>query len=287
MIMPPVYPPFYSVAKNLNRGIVACPLTQDDRGYYTMDFDAMEKAVTPKTKLLILCHPHNPVGRAWKDEELLQLAGFCEKHGLKIVSDEIHCDIVFNGVHKPFFTVSPYAFLNTVSAYAVSKTFNLAGLNASIAVIPHEEVRNHYKKTMANTALGHSFDQNINALAYAALTACYRDGEAYVSELKDYLQGNFDLVERFLSEHLKEVKFLRPEATFLGWLDFSAYGIPSKELQEKFITIGKVGMGLGLDYGKEGDGFFRLNVGTTGATLQKGLEGILKTIQSIKGESHE
>jgi cystathionine beta-lyase len=272
IIQTPVYPPFHSIVKDNNRELIQNVLIETN-GYYTIDFDLLEEqASDPKTKLFFFSNPHNPVGRAWKYDELKRIAEICIKYNLMIVSDEIHNDLcLFGHKHLVLADLFPALGDRIITAMAPSKTFNIAGLSTAYAVISDPNIRLRFEKRL-NASQMHMG----NLFGGIALTAAYNSGAEWLLELKKYLEGNALLVQDFIHKEMPEVGFVLPEATYLLWLDFRKWDIPHAELKKTMIQIGKVGLNDGLSFGQEGAGFLRLNIGSPKAIIQEGMERILK-----------
>ncbi|MCW3785212.1 MalY/PatB family protein [Plebeiibacterium sediminum] len=272
IIQTPVYPPFHSIVKENNRELVQNRLIETD-GYYTIDFELLEKqASNPKAKLFVFSNPHNPVGRAWNEEELKKIADICIKHDLLIVSDEIHSDLcLFDHKHIVLANLCPELKDRIITGMAPSKTFNIAGLSTAYAVIEDNKLRTRFDKRLSAYQMYMG-----NLFGGVALTAAYNEGAEWLSELKTYLEGNALLVKEFINKNMPEVGFVLPEATYLLWLDFRKWNIPHADLKKAMIEIGKVGLNDGLSFGVEGDGFQRLNIGSPKAVIQEGMERILK-----------
>lgn len=275
IIQPPVYDPFASIVKRTNRKVV-CNTLKSVNGRYEMDFDLLEKqAKDPENKLLILCSPHNPVGRVWSVDELKRLADICIANGVTIVSDEIHSDIVFEGKHYPLPALSEEYAKNTILLTAPSKTFNVPGLKMSIAIIPNPEL----KKAFEATQLSMSLDVR-NTFGLESIVSCYSpESEPWLDEEISYLKANADFVQSFLAENLPQVTMCKPEGTFLCWLDCSALGLSDDAL------IGKVALQAGVIcipgpwFGQGGEQHLRLNIACTKSNLQKALERIAKAFK--------
>ena len=262
MTFTPVYPPFLSVQKDAGRGLVAVALTELN-GRITFDFPAMEAALTPRTRLVMLCSPHNPVGRVWTRAELEQLAGFCVRHDLALCSDEIHCDLLLEPERCPFTTclsLEGPVRDRLVVMMAASKTYNVPGLGLSFAIIPHPEMRRKFQ------AAKNCFVAETNPLGFAATEAAYRDGEPWRAALCRYLRGNRDLMVAHLAEQAPEVKLPQVEATYLAWLDIRALNLAHPVAHFEHHGIG---LSNGADFGAPG--FVRLNFGCPRAVLAEGL----------------
>ncbi len=275
IIQPPVYPPFYGAVNDHGRKLVFNPLPETDKGWI-MDFEGLRRAITSRSRMLILSNPHNPVGRAWTREELNQLAEICHEKGIIILSDEIHSDLTLPGVkHVPLASISEKAASITVTCMAPSKTFNLAGLSTSSVIISDPELMEKYRHTLVglHMHLGNIFG-NI------ASEAAYTHGHAWLAELMHYVEGNVDLVMNFCHDRLPQIRPVRPEATYMIWLDCRAMGLNSTELNRFFVEQAGVGMNEGFRFGPGGEGFMRMNLACPRATVKKALEQIETAIKT-------
>jgi cystathionine beta-lyase len=268
----PVYPPFMSAPKQSRRKLVTVPLIQAD-GRWEFDFERFERAITPRTKLFLLCNPHNPVGRLFTVTELETLAQICEKHRLVVCSDEIHCELVLDGHrrHVPTATIHPVLADRTITLMAPSKTFNLPGLGFSFAVIPNEGLRQSFQRAMAGIV------PHVNALGYSAGTAAYRDCRDWHTALLDYLRGNRDMVEDAVSR-MPGLAMTHVEATYLAWLDVRGTGL---EDPVGFFESAGVGFFDGKHFG--GPGFLRLNFACPRSILIEALQKMQGAVLSIAG----
>ncbi|MCX5893835.1 MAG: PatB family C-S lyase, partial [Deltaproteobacteria bacterium] len=256
----PVYPPFLSAPRLSGRSLATVPLTQA-AGSWTFDFDELESRITPRTRLFLLCNPHNPVGRVFTREELTRLALICEKHNLIICADEIHCGLVLDRdkTHVPLATLDPAVARRTVTLMAPSKTFNLPGLGCALAIIPDGQLRRRFRQAMAGIVPG------VNLLGYIAALAAYRDGAGWHEALLDYLRGNRDLVRTAINR-MPGLAMCRVEATYLGWIDTRGSGIAEPV---QFFEEAGVGLADGAAFG--GPGFLRLSFACPQATLVEAL----------------
>lgn len=275
----PVYPPFLWAPPSANRTLDAAQLREVRSGstvHYEIDFDALEAAVTPRTRLFMLCNPHNPVGRVFTRAELEQVAEFCIRHDLIICSDEIHCDLILDNVeHISIATLGPEVARRTITLLAPSKTFNIPGLGFSFAVIEDEELRRRFQQT-AEFIVPHP-----NMLGYTAAEAAYRDGGLWLEALLDYLRGNRDLVVDFVRERLPGVVTTVPEGTYLAWLDFRDVPLPPGVDPFRFcLEHAKVALNDGVPFGAGGEGFTRLNFACPRATLKAALEEIAQALET-------
>ena len=276
MTFTPVYPPFLSVQKDAGRGLTAVPLTEIN-GRITFDFAAMEAALTPRTKLLMLCSPHNPVGRVWTRAELEKLAEFCVRHGLALCSDEIHCDLLVEPELSPFTSClaldSPISD-QLVVMMAASKTYNVPGLGLSFAVIPNPEMRRKF------LAAKNCFVAETSPLGFVATEAAYREGEPWRQALCRYLRENRDFIVNHLATHAPEIRMPHLEATYLAWLDIGALA-----LAHPVAHFEQHGLGLsnGADFGAPG--FVRLNFGCARAVLAEGLKRFTAGVVATREKS--
>ena len=273
IIQPPVYPPFKGTTEDLNREIVNNPLIFEN-GQYKMDFDNLRKVAKMGCKMLILCNPQNPSGRMWSKEELSELAEICYDNDILVVSDEIHADLELPGnKHVPFATVSEKAAQNNITLMAPSKTFNIAGIVSSFAVVENKEIREKYFNYLAARELNKG-----TIFAYIAAQYAYETGGEWLDEAMKYIQKNIDFVDNFLQKHIPQIKVVRPEASFLIWLDCRDLNLSQPELENFFIHKANLGLNSGTMFGKEGEGFMRLNVGCPLITLEKALDNLKKAV---------
>ena len=265
IIQSPVYPPFHHAATSHQRKLVYNSLKVGRDGY-EMDFDLLERQAKT-AKMLILCNPHNPVGRCWTREELLRVSEICLRNDVLVVADEIHCDLVLPGYkHVPYATLSDEVADRCIVFHAASKTFNLAGLATSTAIIPNKVLRDTFNDYV------HSMEAELgNIFGKVATQASMEQGDEWLGQLLDYVQGNIDYVSGFLKEHLPKVKFFKPQATYMMWLDFNGYGLPEEELWRKMTQEVQLGFNRGSDFGKEGSGFFRINLACPRATVEEAM----------------
>ncbi|NTV83143.1 MAG: putative C-S lyase, partial [Bacteroidales bacterium] len=266
IVQPPVYFPFFSCVENNNRKLLYNQLIEND-GVYSMDFADLEDKMKAGAKMLILCSPHNPVSRCWTREELEWIGAKSLEHGVLVVSDEIHCDLVFEPHrHIPFATLSEEIAQNTITCIAPSKTFNLAGLFTSSVIIPNDTLRKKFNVAEEKVHL------SANIFGITAGEAAYRDGEPWLAELMVYLKSNVDYVNAFLAASMPEVKCSPAEATYMLWLDFRSLGIPAPELKKRLIEKAGLGFVDGPTFGPGGEGFQRMNVACPRATLDRALQ---------------
>lgn len=270
ILQTPVYYPFFEAVRNNGRQIFENPLAFDGQRY-EMDFDDLEaKASDPRATLLVLCSPHNPVGRVWTREELERLGRICAENGVFVVADEIHCDLIHRGFrHVPFASLGDDFARNSATCVAPSKTFNLAGLQYSTVIIPDGKARQRFTNIMVSLGIKRS-----NLIGLAAAEAAYRDGEAWLEALLDYLGGNLALVRDFVKERLEGVRLIEPEGTYLAWLDFSALGLSQEDLEKLMREKAKVWLDEGYIFGSGGPGFERVVLACPRKILREALERI-------------
>lgn len=270
IVQPPVYFPFFDSVKGTGREMIENPLKPENGRYY-FDLEDLKQKIKPNTRLLLLSNPHNPGGMAWNEKELTALAQICLENKIIIISDEIHSDLIFDGFrHTPLAGISDEIAQNSVICMSPSKTFNTAGLTTSFLVIPNKRHFVAYERVMR---LPHLHMGNI--FGAVALEAAYTHGDEWLAQLIQYLQDNYKLLEDFFKANFPEVKVMRPEATYLIWIDFSAFGLSDELLNQKLIDAG-VGLNRGAQFGKQGSGYMRINIGCTRATLEEALLRIRK-----------
>lgn len=270
LIQEPVYYPFREVIEVNERKVINNKLILKN-GKYEIDFENFENLIVENNiKLFLLCNPHNPVGRAWTKEELIKMGEICLKHNVMIVSDEIHCDFVFNSDHKLFISLKSEFEKISMICTAPSKTFNLAGLQISNIFIPDKINRNKFKNEINKS--GYS---QLNSLGLIACQAAYEHGEEWLSELKKYLVDNLNFVRTYLKENLPKIHLIEPEATYLAWLDFRELGSPD-EVNNKIVNDAKLWLDRGEMFGESGAGFQRINIACPRATLKEALDRLKK-----------
>jgi cystathionine beta-lyase len=270
MRLTPIYPPFYTGPRAAHRKAVQCPLRfKDDQ--WSIDYEVIEAALANDRtiKLLLFCNPHNPIGKVFSREELLELGQFCLDHKLKVCSDEVHGDLIFNDKpHIPFATLSPECEDQSITLMAPSKTFNIAGLGCGFAIIPNAKWRQSFQISMrGNSAM-------VNNMGYVACEAAYRYGEAWRLELLDYLRSNIQLIDQAMQSSLSELSWLPPEATYLAWLDAR-----SMQVGDPTATFKKHGVGLSPGHIFGSKGWVRLNFATRKALLEEGLSRMAKALK--------
>ena len=263
LLLTPLYPPFKNAVEISGRVPVEVELVNGEGGY-TIDFDAMERAVTSKTTMLMLCNPHNPVGRVFTVEELTGLADFAQKHDLTLVSDDLHSDLLFDGRHVPIASLDHPMAERTVTLYGPTKAFNLPGLKISFAVSKNHEML----EQMAAAGAGLATPPNI--LAQAATLGAYQHGDAWLTEVVEYLKDNRDYLLKRVAANMPKVKVHKPAATYLAWLDLRAFDL-GEQVAETLVERAKVGLNDGATFGAGGQGFVRFNFATNRAILEEAL----------------
>ena len=280
LIQTPVYYPFTEVIVNNKRQVVHNPL-KFKNGRYEMDFEDLRRKMDPSVKLLILCSPHNPVGRVWTKEELNQLGNICIANNVLVVSDEIHADLLYPGyTHTPFAAISEKFAQNCVVCTAASKTFNLAGLQTSNLIIPNKELGNMFAATMKTHHL-----LRANIFGAVATESAYRYGEEWLEQLLEYLHQNLIFFTNYIETNIRKIKVLKPEGTYLVWIDCTALGMKPKVLEQFMRKQAKVAIDDGYIFGLGGEGFIRINIACSRSTLEEGLRRIEKAINNYIGHN--
>ncbi len=265
MIQPPVYHPFRIVTENNGREVVYNPLQFID-GHYRMDFDALKRDIKG-CSLFILCNPHNPGGTVWSREELETLAEICYDEGVLVFSDEIHADLTFPPLkHTPFAMIGDKAKMNSVTFMSPSKAFNMPGLSASHVIIYNENIRSRFKKFIdaCELDMGHVF-------AFISVAAAYSNGTEWLDQCLAYIQKNIDYIDKFTKEHTPKIKVIRPQASYLIWMDCKELGLSQVELNNFFSNEANLALNNGEIFGKEGIGYMRLNAATPMSVIEKAM----------------
>lgn len=268
LIQPPVYHPYHHVVKDLGRTLVYNPLRLVG-GQYEVDFEDFERKIVG-CKLFLLCNPHNPGGRVWTTDELVRIADICAKNGVIVISDEIHCDMALTGYkHTVFATVSEAAAQNSVTLMAASKTFNIAGLKSSYHIIKNEALRRQYCEYLTRSEL-----DTAHLFATTAVAVAYNEGDEWLAQMLQYVEENIAYLDKYLKENMPKISFIRPQASYLVFLDARELGMPQEKLVNFFLKEAKVAMNDGTMFGQEGAGFMRMNLGCPRATLEQALKQI-------------
>lgn len=269
IIQPPVYHPFRIIPTLHQRTIINNPLILS-AGKYEMNLDDLKSIIEDDCKILILCNPHNPGGRVWTKQELIDLAEICYDHNILVISDEIHSDLIHEGnSHVPFATVSEKAALNSITFMAPSKTFNIAGIVSSFAIIPNNEIRTKFYNYLKSSELdeGHIF-------AYTATEAAYTKCDDWLQEAIEYIWQNILFIDKYLKENIPQIKMMIPQASYLVWLDCRELNLTQDELVSLFVKDAKLALNDGAMFGKEGTGFMRMNVGSPRNVLAQALASL-------------
>jgi len=277
IVQSPVFYDFKIIISTHKRKLVKNPLTlQDNR--YSMDFEDLEaKATDPRNKLLILCNPHNPIGRVWSREELSTLADICARHDVFIISDEIHGDITYDTKYTPLASVSELAAVNSATCISPVKSFNLAGLANSMMVIADDDKRKACADWYSKMEINKNFIFN-----NVAMQAAYTDGEGWLNEVIDYLKGNIDELRSTLLASMPQIKLIEPDGTFLVWLDFRELGLDARQLERFLSHDARMALNPGHWFGREGAGFARVNIACPRSVLQKALGQLDKAIKNLR-----
>lgn len=274
IIQPPVYHPFRLTPEGNKRKVVFNPLIENADGTYSMDFDNLAEVADEKCRLLILSNPHNPGGIVWDRETLQRLAKFCHERGIIVISDEIHCDMALYGhKHIPFASVSDEAAACSITFGAPSKTFNIAGIVSSYAIVPDEKLRDRFFSWLT----ANEFDAP-TMFATIATTAAFKEGEEWRREMLEYVQGNIDYVIEYCAEHIPQIKPRRPQASFLIWLDCRGLGLSHDALIELFVKKARLALNDGEMFGPGGEGFMRLNIASPRSIIRQALEQLKEVL---------
>lgn len=275
IIQSPVYHPFRLVPEHMNREVVNNPLQLVD-GVYQMDFDHLESVIDEKCKVLILCSPHNPGGMVWSKDTLVRLADMCARHRILVIADEIHAEMVYpHSKHHPFATVSEAAANHSITFMAPSKTFNIAGIVTSYAIIPNPEIRNKFYPYLAARELN---DGTI--FSYEATVAAYAYGAEWLQQMRMYIMENVSYVDRFMKAEIPKIKVYLPQASFLVWLDCRELGLSQAELVSLFKDKAGLALNDGSIFGPGGEGYMRMNIGCARSVLEKALLSLKKAVNS-------
>ncbi|MCI7310344.1 MAG: PatB family C-S lyase [Prevotella sp.] len=275
IIQPPVYHPFRITTEANGHEVVNNPLKRIENGTYEMDFDNLAEVYDEKCRMLILCNPHNPGGICWPESTLKRLADFCHERNIIVISDEIHADMaLFDNKHIPFATVSNEAANISITFQAPTKTFNIAGVVSSYAIVPNDDLRDKYYGWLRANEL------DAPALfAPIATIAAFTQGEEWRKQMLDYVEQNIIFVEDYCRQHIPQIKPIRPQASFLIWLDCQDLKLTHEELKDFFTNQARLALNDGETFGKEGSGFMRINVGTPRSILEQAMEQLVKAMK--------
>lgn len=276
IIQPPVYTPFFSAVTGNGRILKLNTLKKADTRY-EIDFANLQRQCAKGASLILISNPHNPGGMAWTKEELKELARICLRYGVIMVSDEIHCDLVNRGYnHTVLANISKQIARQTITMVAASKTFNLAGLSTASVIISDRKLRDSYKTIIQTLHIDFG-----NLFGPLATIAAYREGQGWLDALLDYINENINTLEEYLQYHIPQIKMMRPEATYMAWLDCSGLKMSDKALRAFFIDKAGLGLNPGVDFGKAGSGFMRINLACPRAVLLKGLDQLKLALNAL------
>ena len=274
LVQTPVYPPILEAAGHAGLVRDEMQLTRQSDGQYGIDFAAFEAAITPRTRIFILCNPHNPVGRVFRRDELERMAEICLRRGVIICADEIHCDLIYGGNrHLPIASLDPEVARRTITLMAPSKTYNIPGLHCALAVVQDADLRARFKAARAGLV------PDVNVLGLVAAGAAYRHGQAWLADLLVYLEANRDWLYQAVHSRLPGLRMTRPEGTFLAWIDCREANLPDNPYQF-FLEHARVALSDGATFGRGGQGFVRLNFGCRRATLVEAVERMATALRT-------
>ena len=276
LVQTPLYYPILRLPETAGVTLNDMELTRQPDGQYEIDFDAFEAAITDRTRIFVLCNPHNPVGRVFRRDELERMAEICLCHDIVVCSDEIYCDQLFRGHrHLPIDSLDPEIADRTITLMAPSKTYNLPGLRCGLAIIQNQELRQKFEAARADIV------PRPNVMGYSAALAAYRDGQPWLDQVMRYLETNRDFLLQYVESHLPGITMGKPEATYLAWLDCRQAGIPGNP-HEFFLEKAKVALNDGPVFGRGGEGFVRLNFGCPRSTLEEALERLKEALMALR-----
>ena len=275
LIQTPVYSEFYDITEAWNREVVENRLVERD-GTWAIDFEDFE-AKAKECKIFLLCNPHNPLGIVWNPEDLKRMADICMANNVLLVSDEIHSDLIFHGKkHTPTVTLSKEIGESIITCVSLTKTFNLAGLQASTTIFPNQELKQAFDKFWANMDIHRN-----NAFSSVAMEAAYREGEEWLEQVLEYISGNFDFIKSYCEANIPKIKPNLPDATYLVWRDCRELGMDNEELRRFMIEKAKIGLNEGYTFGRSLSGFMRLNAACPRATLEKALKQLKDAVDAL------
>lgn len=273
VVFTPVYDPFFAAVENSGHTLVECPMDRKDN-YYTINFERFEEELKKGAKAVIMCNPHNPVGRVWTEEELGEIVKLCKKYDAYIFSDEVHADYALT---RKYTTLGKFTEIHDrlIIYTAISKSFNMAGMVSSCLIIPNAEMKKRIVADFESRWMFGPCD-----LAFNAIEAAYTYGDTWMDEAAAYVASNAELVREFVEKNMPKVQVTKHEGTFLMWLDMSCYGLPSSEITDILAKEYGIALGDGSHYGKNAEGFMRFNIGCAKETLKKGLEQLKRMYES-------
>jgi cystathionine beta-lyase len=276
LVQTPVYFPFFESIKKNDRIVVNSQLKLSDNRY-EIDFADLEAKLKDNVKMMLLCSPHNPVGRVWKKAELEKVAGLCLENNVLLISDEIHSDLIFKKYHHfPTAKLDKEIAGNVIAMYAPSKTFNVAGLSTSAIVIPNKELREKFLNFRERLGL-----HLINLFGIEAFISAYKFGEEWLEQQLAYIEANYNFVQSFLKQEIPQISAVEMEGTYLMWLNCRKFNLPQPELVDLFLNKAKIGLNDGSIFGAGGEGFMRLNIGCPRSVLKNAMEKLAFTINSV------
>lgn len=276
IIQPPVYPPFFSSVQKTGRRVIENPLLSVD-GQYRMDLPHLRQCAAQGARMLVFCSPHNPVGRVWQEDELQAVLEIAREHDLLVLSDDIHCDLVYPGQRHRMLAKLARPGDKLITAVAPSKTFNIPGLGLSALVIPDPVLRSSMRGAFERMHM-----EQANPFSIVAFEAAYRHGDAWLDELLVYLQANLTFVRDYLAEHIPQISCAQPEGTYLLWLDCRTLGLSDAQLKRFFVEQAGLGLNPGISFGSQGSGFMRLNFATQRAVLVEALTKLRKALEGLE-----
>ena len=275
IVQTPVYPPFFKSVLDYKRELIVNPLTFDKERGYVFDLDDLKSKIDDRVKLLFLCSPHNPVGRCWRRDELIELLEICLKNNIIVFSDEIHADLVYEpNQHIPFASLDKRAKDITITAFGPGKSFNMAGFSTSSIVITNKNLR----ASFLNVYNKRHFSDGVT-LSHIAFESAYINGEVWLNELKEHLLGNYKMLKEVCNAYNDKIYLVKVEATYLAWLDCRGMGMSNKQLRNFFINEARLGLASGLSFSKEGSGFMRLNFALSRKMMQEVVKRLSKALE--------
>ncbi|CUH95974.1 Cystathionine beta-lyase PatB [Propionispora sp. 2/2-37] len=274
IIQPPVYYPFFDVVRSNDRVLVENPLKVAD-GQYVMDYEHLEELARQGASMLLLCSPHNPVGRVWHKEELVRLGNICLRYGIRVIADEIHSDLIYSRhKHTPFAGIAEDFRRNTITCLAPSKTFNLAGLQASIAIFPDKKSRARFDKVLGDLDIRRN-----NCFSLVAVEAAYRYGEEWLEQVNRYIAANFAYIQHYCRKYIPEIRPNYPEGTYLVWVDCRGLGLDKNQLHDFMINKARLALDDGYWFGDNANGYMRINAACPRSILAAALEQLRQAVE--------
>lgn len=278
LVFTPVYDPFFAVIKNQGRTVVGCPLKHENKTY-EIDWELLKEKLEGGVKAMIFCNPHNPVGRVWPREDVERLVQLCRQYSVLLLSDEVHGDVVFPGYSYTSAARFADEYREMIIYTAISKPFNMAGLQSSCLLFPNPEL-----KEVLDGAMKAAWIMGPNAMANCAIEACYTYGDEWLTQMNAYVAENAEFVRKYLAEYAPEIEVTDSQGTYLMWLDFTKCGMTSNEITEKLAREYATAVGSGSGYGPDAEGFIRFNIGCPRSVLKQGLDNIIQFLKDKRGE---